>query len=173
MKQILIAVSVLIALGVMAQKGKVTTEVPPAGEIKVVDPNNPKPGKSAVKGDKGDVTMTTQAVPNKPAPKTKGNSSAAGGKEFVSGREMGMERAAEMRAKHAEPKTDKEAKEMTAAINDETKKMLENDASKIADAQAMLKDQLDSKKITQTEYDMKSSMLTDFEARRVALMEGM
>lgn len=172
MKQILIAVSVLIALGVMAQKGKVSTEVPPPGEVKVVDPNNPKPGKNHTKGE---IIMTDEVTGAKPAPKTSNGNSNAGGNstQLVSGREMGMQRAAEARAKHAEPKTDKEAKEMASEINAETKKMLTANEGKIYDAQELLDEQLASKKITKTEYDMKSSMLKDFEARRTALLKGL
>lgn len=171
MKQILIAVSVIIALGVVAQKGVVTPTAPPPGEVKVVDANNPKPVKGSVKAD---IKMTTSANPTKPGPKkANSNSNAANAKEFVSGREMGMARAAEMRAKHEKPKTNDDAIAQAAAINAETKTMLEECGTKIADAQSMLKDQLDSKAIMADEYEMKSTMLNEFEARRMELMKGM
>ncbi len=168
MKQILIAVSVIIALGVVAQRGKITTEVP-TEDVKVVNPNNPKPGKNL---EKGEIKMTDGVTSAKPESKPKSGATVKDlGDEMISGREVGMQRAEEARAKHTEPKTEAEAAAMVTSINESTKSTVDGTATKIADARQMLDAKKNSGSISELEYDLKSSILDDYEARRKAIAD--
>lgn len=158
MKKVLIAVTVMIALGVVAQRGKVETDAQDGG-VKVVNPNNVKLDK------KGDVKMTTGITTGKPNTPKAASTSAAVEKEVVDYTAIGKERADEARAKYAEPKTGAEADEMIKMANESTMKTVAGVDSKLASAETMIEQMHDSGEMSDMEYESNKAKLEDFKRR--------
>lgn len=163
MKKGLFAVAVLLALGVMAQQGRNTgTETP----TKVIDPTKVK---RKVTTDR-ELTVTDDIKSNNASPKatTQGNAEVAAMPD-KSGREIGMERAEEVRNSHAAAATEAEATEMIGAINADTKSKLEDIDSKLEGAEIRLLEKKASGKISADEFELKKAQLDMLKARSEAI----
>lgn len=165
MKKVLIAVAVFVALGVVAQKGKVNTDVNSGTEVK--DPNSVKLDK------KGDVKMTTGITSSKPdAPKST-SSSASPKAEEVDYKAIGQERAEEARAKYSEPKTSAEADEMIKMANESTMKTVAGTDSKLASAETMIEQMHDSGEMSDMDYELNIAKLEAFKLRSKSISDRM
>lgn len=164
MRKVLIAVSVLVALGVVAQRG---TKDAQTEDIKVVNPNNPTPGKNVVKGE---IKMTDGISKPKPAASNNAAKPAVVADEAkMSGRDFGQQRADEVRESHGKPATDKEAKEMTKAIRESVKSQVKTIDGKINDANDLIEEKHDSGEMTDLEYELNMAKLDAFRARKNAI----
>lgn len=164
MKQVILTVAVIIALGVVAQERvKEGTEKPTLSGDKITVKS--RDGRGELKandgGIKGEVKSTTPA-------KSNGNSTVAE-PTGPSGYEIGMERAEEARNNRTKAETESEALKQVETINNETKDMVKSIDTKLADARTNLEERMKAGKISKIDYETESGMLNDFKKRRDAI----
>ena len=165
MKKGLIVFAVLIALGVVAQRGKETV-TEDKGSVKTNEEVVNKPKPRTVGGQK-DVKSVDDL---KGKSETKSNGNAYGtNKGGMSGKEFGQQRAEEARAKYSEPGSEKEAKEMVSEIKSNVKNQVEVIDTKIVSATELVEQKHDLGGMTDLEYELAIARIDAFKVRKKAI----
>lgn len=166
MKKGLLAVAVLIALGVVAQRGKETV-TESKGAVKTTEEvaNKPKPRTT---GGQKDVKSIDE-VEAKGGTKSNNGYSAVKAEGGMSGKEFGQQRAEEARAKYSDPASEKEAKEMVSEIKTSVKNQVDVIDTKIASATELVEQKHDLGGMTDLEYELAMAKIDAFKVRQQAI----